>query len=372
MRPLFVLFSFASLILLSQIQPATGCAIPWRLNQPVSIASEDALIVWDAATKTEHFIRRAQFNTDAKDFGFLVPTPTEPTLAEADESIFSALSQTTAARVIHEKRVVRVLRSSLFHGVDTKMATGAATPASKVQVLNQQKVGGYDAVVLKANDPEALRQWLVKHGYEARPALTEWFKWYTQNNWIITAFKISNDGSLTSQFAGRTVRLSFKTETPFYPYREPADTRENPPANGQRMLKVYFVSDKRHEGRLGKDATWPGTAAWANSLPDDTTKKVFGGLGLEPDAQKQMIEKKWHLTEFEDKSFPRPGTDEVYFRLAEKQDTLERPPIIVYDEVIEYVDPPIWERFGLLIVAAIVGLAILAAGVFAWLLLRKR
>ncbi|MFO0618419.1 MAG: hypothetical protein U0414_37845 [Polyangiaceae bacterium] len=38
----------------------------------VAIANEEAGIVWDAKTKTEHFIRTARF---VSSFGFLVPTP---------------------------------------------------------------------------------------------------------------------------------------------------------------------------------------------------------------------------------------------------------------------------------------------------------
>ena len=62
----------------------------------VDIAEESAIIIWDAATKTEQFIRRASFKTDAKDFGFLVPTPSKPTLAEADDSAFHELERITA------------------------------------------------------------------------------------------------------------------------------------------------------------------------------------------------------------------------------------------------------------------------------------
>src|SRR5437016_3719837 len=51
----------------------------------VEIADESAIIVWDAAAKTQHFIRRASFATAAHDFGFLVPTPAQPTLAEASD-----------------------------------------------------------------------------------------------------------------------------------------------------------------------------------------------------------------------------------------------------------------------------------------------
>ena len=48
------------------------------------------------------------------------------------------------------------------------------------------------------------------------------------------------------------------------------------------------------------------------------------------------------LTEFEDHSTPRPGTDEVYFKPDADQSPVARPPII--QEVVEWYDEPEPER----------------------------
>ena len=61
------------------------------------------------------------------------------------------------------------------------------------------------------------------------------------------------------------------------------------------------------------------------------------------------------VTEFEDRSSPRPGTDEVYFAPAADQSTLERPPIIHTTTQVEYW--PGWGGVSALIpLLAIVGL----------------
>ena len=75
--------------LVSLPHPVGACAVVWPKNKPVSIASESAIIVWDASSKTEHFIRRASFSTTAEYFGFLVPTPGKPTLSETDDDTFA-------------------------------------------------------------------------------------------------------------------------------------------------------------------------------------------------------------------------------------------------------------------------------------------
>src|SRR5687767_13907289 len=85
-----------ALTLATSPQRGGACAVAPPDNHPVAIADESAIIVWDAATKTQHFIRRASFNTEAPDFAFLVPTPTRPALAEADDKAFEHLSLVTA------------------------------------------------------------------------------------------------------------------------------------------------------------------------------------------------------------------------------------------------------------------------------------
>src|SRR5262245_47756248 len=91
------------------LQLGRACAPVPRPGQFVRIAEESAVIVWDEKTRTEHFIRRATFDTDAPDFGFLVPTPTKPALAEVSDSVFNDLEY-----FIRPKEIVR----TEFAGVD--------------------------------------------------------------------------------------------------------------------------------------------------------------------------------------------------------------------------------------------------------------
>jgi hypothetical protein len=340
------------LLVLPPADPARGCAVVPPAGRQVDISAESAVIVWDAATKTEHFTRRAKFASTAADFGFLVPTPSVPELAEADDAAFRTLENRTAPRVVYETRTVRQFGcdGGLLPGAAMKFdAVGAAAPApnAEVSVLKRQRVGQYDAVSLKADDPTELQKWLEKNGYPARPQLVEWLKKYTDDKWVITAFKIAAADKPTAAGTAlpvdaTAVRMTFKTDKPFYPYREPADARAAPA--GDRFLRVYFLAGERYAGTLGAAGDWPGQAVWANAA--DPPKGV-GATAVSGQA--------WWLTEFEDRSSPRPGTDEVYFAPAEDQATLERPPIIHTTTQVVY-----WPGWGgvaaLLPLAAIVGL----------------
>jgi hypothetical protein len=322
---------------------ADACAVAPPRGQNVAIADESAIILWDAAAKTEHFIRRASFQTEAAKFGFLVPTPTKPELAEADDASFAELATITAPKEIFKTRPAG--GGGCYTGCGSAaprgMAPGAAADKAEVRVLDEKRVAGHDATVLEADDANALSKWLGDHGFEYSPALTEWVAPYVKAGWKITAFQFAKDAKEAKdareakddpdakKLASSAVRMTFKTDRPFYPYREPA-SQAAAAGNGpfpQRLLRVYFVGDRRMEGSLGeKGEAWPGKVAWTNRLENASRDKVLSLLKLPA----QTPPATWWLTEFEDHSSPRPGTADVFFAPSENQQPVERAPIIHY------------------------------------------
>src|ERR1700722_20943413 len=57
-------------------------------GKPVVNADQTVILIWDEAAKTQHFIRQASFKSDGDDFGFLVPTPSQPELEESGNEAF--------------------------------------------------------------------------------------------------------------------------------------------------------------------------------------------------------------------------------------------------------------------------------------------
>lgn len=278
-----------------------ACAPAPRSGEEVRITEESAIIIWDAATRTQHFIRRASFETKARDFGFLVPTPSVPKLGEADDAAFSLLEQIT-----EPPRAAPVAAAK-------SEPMKAAAPAPQVVVVAREKVAGLDAAVLKANDAGALDYWLKTNGYHSSPELTDWYKPYVAKNWIITAFKISADGAGQSRVNASAVRMSFQTEQPFFPYREPSGAK----ASGSRLLNVYFIGDSRPEGRIGANESWPGKAIWSGPMAgsDKDGLMKLAGLTKVPAAASR-------LTRFIDYASPRPGSDDLYFAPSADQSEL--------------------------------------------------
>jgi hypothetical protein len=308
---------------LSASPRARGCAVAPPKNKQVLMANESALIIWDAASKTQHFIRRATFDATTGDFGFLVPTPTKPTLEEADDELFSTLARITEPKVVTKPRP-----SSFGCGCGGAPAGRALKAPGSVRVLDEKRVAGHDAVVLEADKADDLSKWLKEHGYEFAPALTEWVKPYVEKGWKITAFRIATDLGDKKHVGTSAVRMTFKTDQPFYPYREPAepkDAKRDP--REVRVLRVFFAAKDRVTGTLGeKEKAWPAVTAWSNQLEEGQREKLLELAKLPAETSPAT----WWLTEFEDLSMPRPGEADVYFSSSEDQAPVEREPVVHY------------------------------------------
>ena len=324
---------------------ARGCAPAMRTDETVDVAHETALIIWDEATQTEHFIRQAQFVGTALDFGFLVPTPNRPYVEAIDPGVFATL-----ARITEPKTEYRT-ESRMFNAFGCAKTPEAkpenpAEPAlaGNVIVLEQKRVGNFDSTVLKFradktgkfdDAADELLGWLNRNGYVARPELKEWLKIYIENKWAITAFKIAGEPAADQLSSARNgtgfamkatpIRMTFQTERPFFPYREPVDQRDAQSGNVPRSLRLFVAAQQRMEGTIGESTSWSGQTVWANAITDAERTELLGNVHL----PRETFHDKWWITEFEDRSTPRNRTDELYLAKSNEHGTVGRPVIVV-------------------------------------------
>jgi hypothetical protein len=307
-------------LLLVDARTADACATAPPAGEEVQIAEEEAIILWDPATRTEHFIRRAAFRSSASSFGFLVPTPTVPTLGEVPDHVFGSLAHAIRPEIRYDTSGTDVELASLTC-VGTKrdkseaQVTGAAPD---VRVLATARVAGFDAITLEADDPSALSAWLGEHGFAATPALTAWLARYVADKWKITAFVVATDatGGAGYEVATRAVRMSFQTDRPFYPYREPEPAAKPAIPTYGRLLRLFFLSDARYAATL---AGQPWSARLLYGAP----------IGEVPDELAAFAGMRRIASVFVDESHPRKGTDEVYFAASPDQAEVEQPPIVL-------------------------------------------
>lgn len=308
-----------ALSLLTLLGAARACcpAFPPGPDTTVKIADQELVVVWNPATRTEHFIRQASFESRVQGFGFLVPTPTQPALAEVSASVFGSLREEIRPRIVHRTRYKPVpsalclmtLRtmappaSSVDELARGGSATASVTEAPPVQVLQQVRVAGFDAAVLSATDAGALAAWLEQNGYDARPALRQWLEPYVAARWIVTAFKFAADAG---QVATGALRMSFQTDRPLFPYRVPTD--QLAPKGQGHTLRVFFVGPGRASGALGEaQAPWAGEVKYASGAPRLPLNLLLGDAVPAADVPAGA----W-LTAFEDPTWPS-GTEDLWF-----------------------------------------------------------
>ena len=308
------------------VHPARACCPAWRPGQPVRIANQQILVVWDPATRIEHFIREAKFAAGARQegFGFLVPSPTVPEIAAADGAVFEQLNTRIKPRIEDVTRwknhysllwTLFVLESK---APASRAFDDAPPPMAAVEVMKTARVGGYDVAVLKAADPAALTEWLSDNGYDSRPEMTDWSRPYVEKGWMITAFKYATDATNIDVSA---VRLSFETDVPLFPYRVPTD-QIDPDSPRRNVLRAFVVGPGRAQGTLGEGAEarpWE-TGRLVYSHPLEVNASFLGGVL--PEGTAGGATNAW-LTAFEDSTWPS-GTDDLTFTFDPAGDQFQR------------------------------------------------
>jgi len=288
-----LMFSLIFSVFLSH--PAYPCAPAPPKDHEIVISEEEALIIWDG--KTQHFLRRGVFESDAEDFGFLVPSPTKPILKDVSDGILSTLAHHTQAKRIVEEYWEPSWTPFFLYILPFHAGDGASI---KSVVVERTKVAGMDAAILKTEDPASLEQWLVQNHYPFESALKEWAQHYIEKDWYITAFKIDKEGSRSANIESQLIHMQFDTARPFFPYKEP----ENPASSADRSLRVFMISPQPPAPQIGDGETrWPGKIVHAKA---GDYSALFQNTPLATLVAKESL-----LGDLVDRASPRPGMDEL-------------------------------------------------------------
>lgn len=285
--------------LLAVVPRADACCAVVAGGSHVVNADQTVILLWDEKSGMEQFIRKADFKTDAKDLGFLVPSPSRPRLEESGGAAFTKLAEITAPKD----------RGGIGFPIGCAVAPARMEPLSSVRVIEEKRVAGYDATVLTARSGSDLVAWLERNGYPYSPAVAQWAKPYLGGNWHFTALKIAKDRE-RSEVKAASLRISFQTDRPLFPYREPdSGTAKSALKAPDRLLRIYFVSDSRFRGVIDGGKPWSGRAVWAGDITRHR-KALLEDLGLPADTGPS----RWWLTEFEDRWPYAEAAGDLYFQ----------------------------------------------------------
>ena len=219
-----------------------------------SLQVEQVLVIHDSKTEREHFIREVAFRDAKEPFGFVVPTPSLPTVATVARSPFEELAKDyypdPPGRPALDLALVGLSGAGVGGGVSTK-----------VTVLSEQRVGSFTAFVLAATDSAALKSWLDRNQLATTPASDAWLAHYVALSFYFVAFRyeVPDVKTTRERTKSETVRISFASPLPFYPYREP----DHPKADASplpRELAVWLVTSERFvpvaAKKVGDDVDW--------------------------------------------------------------------------------------------------------------------
>lgn len=301
----------SAMALLAVSSSALPCCSVGPYGMPVVFNGQTNLVVWDSKNKTEHFVRSANFDSKAKDIGFIAPTPSKPDIAEAQSDVFSFLAS---------KKPGDPLAIGCSAGPKDSTSKGLAM-AAPVEVIQQVDVAGYRATTVFATDAKALKDWLTENKYVSGPEIEEWSKLYIKRGWFLTAFKVLGPKQVgrevlpfNSPLGTGTIRMSFKTDRPFNPYYVPAQNMVK--NRGLSPLRLYVLSDQKLVGNIGpeksKDNFWM-KPDWKTTISEENLNEVARDLGLKPDSLSRLD----RLTAYHDDNFAfvggRSGQDDLFF-----------------------------------------------------------
>ena len=147
---------------------ACGCFAPPDPSVPIVQAGERILFATANGKVTAHI--QIQYAGDAKDFGWLLPVPSVPTLKLGTEELFTQLIATTQPRYFVQVKATGNCTNGFGLGgfaspsargsVDNSESDGSGSP-----LVIQSSIGPYDYAVLKADNKDAMLKWLADNRY---------------------------------------------------------------------------------------------------------------------------------------------------------------------------------------------------------------
>jgi Uncharacterized protein conserved in bacteria (DUF2330) len=312
-RALVVVLATACVLAVSAPPVASACGGFFRSRTTKTVPSlqvEQVLILHDPETEQEHFIRELVFRDAKEPFGFVVPTPSQPTVAKVDTSPFVSL-----ARTFPPEPPPPPAGGGGLAGIGKGSGAGAGA-GSSVTVLSRERIGSFTVFVLAATDAGALKKWLDDNQLATTPESDAWLAHYVKHGFYYAAFRYempaAKDAGATAK--SETVRISFATPLPYYPYKEPEHATAPPKLD--RVLAVWLVSPARS---VPVAALTEGTAAswkrpWAE--PRKHRPQTTSFLGTVVGAQLEALlasdaSRVWDVQTFEDQKSSRRGWGDV-------------------------------------------------------------
>jgi hypothetical protein len=196
---------------------ACGCFAPPDPTVPIVQAGERILFSVENGVVTAHI--QIQYAGDAKDFGWLLPLPSVPSLKLGTEELFTQLIATTQPRYFVTTSVNGNCGGGFLGGLANSRASSAPAAEDSAgggssPLVIQSSVGPYDYAVLKADNKDAMLKWLNDNRYFIPTGTEDVVGPYIQPGAYFLALKLKS-GKSTGDIA--PVVLTYPSQLPMIP-----------------------------------------------------------------------------------------------------------------------------------------------------------
>ncbi len=290
-RILVGLSAFAVAMTVYAVAPnsASACGGFFCNRQPIDQSGENIVFaVQEDGTMETHV--QILYQGTAEEFAWILPVPTLPEVDVGTDLLFQQIRQATNPSFPVDYEVTGTCRPTPSCPYDDDLAfdgeraggasdAGSAPPSDPgVDVLLQEAVGPYDAVVLSAGDADALFAWLTDNGYDIPEASVPLLMEYIEDGSFFLALKLQQDRG-TGEI--QPVVLRYVERKPCVPIKLTAiATVPDMP------ITAYILGDRRArpsnymhtEPDLDDPGFWLGGESYANAVSravDDAGGQAF-------------------------------------------------------------------------------------------------
>ncbi len=275
-------------------------------EQRPSLSREKVLLIHDAQAGRQHFIREVAFERASEPFGFVVPTPTRPDVGSVASNPFTRL---------RDRFPFTKPRGMLIgYGGGHASLGGSGGRYQGVEVLEVEKIGSFTAFVIAATDVGGLTRWLADNDLVSTPETDLWLTNYVRAGFFYVALRYDppKSGKRSGMIAAETIRISFATPVPYYPYFEP--TTQLP--ERKRLMELWTIGSEAVVPVALRDAE--GERRWLSPLRAgitsvDARKLSEAALSKELEVFLPQGEGELVVQTFQDQKLTRSGWGDILF-----------------------------------------------------------
>ncbi len=197
-----------------------GIVYPWGYY--IRESEQRAVILYDEEAQREDLYVQAGFYGDAREFAWIIPVPSIPEVAVADEYLFHEASDLTRPSY-HDRGVDWGCDCS-----DKFQSYPADAGANGVIVYDERMVGNYAIRIVGADSSSVLADSLAAWGYlydHNQAEIVEVLDDYIERDWVFVALRVAESSFDPDQWDGvfyggtEPVHLSFPSEQAVFPMR---------------------------------------------------------------------------------------------------------------------------------------------------------